>query len=214
MTPSESPTPTATITPTESPTPTPTPAPLLAYLFIEPTTANTTFSGWMAADPASTTFRGFSNAILPSTVQATFNNQFNRYMNYSGWSGNAPAVRNAPISTTTGGVDTFGNAITAYMFQTHEVPAGTSATNAWYTWIIATGSTNGQKLSQIGINSLGNANTLTTTSMNATWYNLTVQYTGSTIPPGTYRVYSTFNATQSRMNGTTNNLYFKGNTLI
>ena len=213
MTPTESPTPTATITPTESPTPTPTPAPLVAYLFMEPTSANTTFSGWMAAGGVGS-FRGFSNGILPSTVQATFDAQFNRYMDYSGWTINAPAVQNAPISTTTGGLDTYGNSIEAYKFQTHEIAAGTSAGNTWFTWIIATGATNGQKLSAIGINSLGNPNALTSTNMNATWYNLVVNYTGSTIPQGTYRVYSTFNATQSRINNSVNNIYFKGNTLV
>jgi len=160
------------------------------------------------------TFRGFSNGILPSTVQSTFDAQFNRYMDYSGWTTNAPAIESAAISTTTGGLDPFGNTIEAYKFQTHEVAAGTTAGNAWFTWIIATGATNGQKLSAIGINSLGNPNALTSTNMNGTWYNLTVNYSGSTIPQGTYRVYSTFNATQSRINNSLNNIYFRGNTLV
>ena len=214
MTPTESPTPTATITPTETPTPTPTPPPLVAYLFIEPVTANTTFSGWMAAGSGVGTFRGYSNGIAPSTVQATFDTQFNRYMDYSGWTINAPAIGTASVSTTSGGNDAYGNAITAYMFQTYQVSAGTVPGNAWYTWIIPTGSTNNQKLSQIGINSLGNPNALTVTSMNSTYYNLIVNYSGSTVPAGVYRVYSTFTATQSRLNGTANNIYFKGNTLI
>jgi hypothetical protein len=168
----------------------------------------------MAAGSGVGSFRGFSNAVAPSTVQSVFDVQFNRYMDYSGWTINAPAIESAAVSTTTGGLDPFGNSIEAYKFQTHEVSAGTTAGNAWFTWIISTGATNGQKLSNIGVNSLGNPNTFTPTGMNSLWYNLTVNYSGSTIPQGTYRVYSTFNATQSRINNSINNIYFKGNTLV
>lgn len=222
-TPSETPTntPTPTETPTETPTPTNTPTPtstppvsLLAYLFIEPTTANTQFNGWMVSQGSPGFFGGFSNGYAVSTNPVTFNQQMNIYIQYSGWGGNAPSVGVANVSSTSGGNDSFGNPINAYLFQTYQVSAGTCASNAWYTWIIPTGSTNNQKISQIGYNNAGNPNSLTAVNMQSSVYNLTVTTTGSTIPIGDYRVYTTYTSPTFRINGSVNDIYFKGNTLI
>jgi len=159
-------------------------------------------------------FRGFSNGVAPSTVQSTFESQFNRYIQYSGWSVDVPSIRTEQVPTTSGGVDYYGNAISAYLFKTHQVPAGTESGFAWYTWIISTSVTNGQKMSQIAINSLGDPNSLVNTNMNSTYYDLSFTYTGSTgIPKSTYRVYTTYIAPNMRLNGI-NNIYFKGGSLI
>jgi hypothetical protein len=159
-------------------------------------------------------WRGFF--INPATTanSVTFNQQFNAYLNYSGWGGNSPAIITGTISPTSGGNDAYGNPITAYLFQTTQVPAGTTPTNAWYTWYISTGATNGQIMSQVGINIAGNANALTAVNMNSGYYNNVVTYTGSTIPAGNYRVYTTYGASEFRINSSLNNIYFKGNTLI
>ena len=139
----------------------------------------------------------------------------NNYIQYTGWTINAPAIGTGITSSvTTGTNDAYGNPITAYLFQTYQVPAGTVGGDAWYTWIIPTGSTNGQILSQIGYNNAGNPNSLTTVNMQSSIYNLTVTNTGSTIPPGVYRVYSTYTSPTFRINGSVNDIYFKGNTLI
>jgi hypothetical protein len=211
ITPTITPTPGASSTPTPTITPTSTPPALYAYLFIEPSTATTQFNGWMQTQGSS--FRSFF-LTAPSTVQLTFNNQMNAYLSYSGWGGNAPSVGIANVSSTSGGYDSYGNPIQAYLFQTYKVNAGTSATNAWYTWLVPTGSTNGQKISQIGLNTASNPYLLTPVIMNSTYYNLTVDYTGSTIPVGTYRVYTSYSQTYFRINGTSNDIYFKGNTLV
>jgi len=217
QTPTQTPTftPSATIgsTPTQTPslTPTETPPSLYAYLFIEPSTGNTQFNGWMQSQGS--TFRGFF-INWPTTIQSTFNNEMNAYLSYSGWGGNAPSVGVANVSRTSGGNDSYGNPIQAYLFQTYKVNAGTSATNAWYTWIVPTGATNGEKISQIGFNTSSNPYVLTPVSMNVPYYNFTVNYTGSTIPVGTYRVYTSFNQAYFRINGTSNDIYFKGNTLV
>jgi hypothetical protein len=94
------------------------------------------------------------------------------------------------------------------------VPAGTTPTNAWYTWYVSTGATNGQIMSQVGTNTAGNPNSLTARNMNSGYYNNVVNYTGSTIPPGAYRVYTTYGLFDFRINASVNNIYFKGNTLI
>ena len=159
-------------------------------------------------------FRGF-NINSPSTVQATFSAQFNSYIAYSGWGVSEPSIQTAPISTSSGGNDAYGNPIVAYKFQTELVSSATVPTSefAYYTWLISTGATNGQIQTTIkqGIAS----NTFTDVSMNSVYYNLLVTYTGSTnIPAGTYRVYTTKPATGFRIQNNGNNLYFLGGTLV
>jgi hypothetical protein len=160
------------------------------------------------------TFRGFW-INSPTTANATtFNNQMSAYLSYSGWGGTAPQIITGTISPTSGGVDSFGNTINAYLFQTTQVIAGTAG-NAWYTWIISTGATNSQKVSEIGVNSAGNPNSLPSKTMNSSYYNLSVNYSGSSIPSNVYRVYTTNGSgTDFRINASSTNIYFKGNTLI
>jgi hypothetical protein len=159
-------------------------------------------------------FRGFWNGGATTANAVTFNQQFNAYLNYSGWGGNSPAIITGTISPTSGGLDAYNNPINAYLFQTTQIPAGTTPSNAWYTWYVSTGATNGQIMTQIGTNNAGNPNSLTSRNLTSGYYNLTVNYTGSTIPPGTYRVYTTYGLTDFRINASVNNIYFKGNTLI
>jgi hypothetical protein len=219
-TPTNTPTPTETVTqtPTETQTPTPTPsatpAPLPAYLFIEPTSANTQFSGWFTSVSSPGFFRGFSNGLAVSTNPVTYNVQMNNYIQFSGWGGTAPLIGTGTTSSVTGGNDAYGNPITAYLFETYRVPAGTVGGDAWYTWIVPTASTNNQIISQIGYNNAGNPNSLTAVNTQSSIYNLTVTTTGSTIPVGVYRVYSTYTSPTFRINGSVNDIYFKGNTLI
>jgi hypothetical protein len=205
-------TPTNTTTPTNTPSPTPTNQPLFAYVTIEPQAQNLNFNGWMASQGS--VFRGFFNNGATVANAVTFNQQMNAYLNYSGWGGNSPAIITGVISSTSGGNDAYGNPINAYLFQTTQIPAGTTPSNAWYTWYVSTGATNGQIMTQIGTNNAGNPNSLTSRNLNSGYYNLTVNYTGSTIPPGTYRVYTTYGLTDFRINASVNNIYFKGNTLI
>ena len=222
-TPTNTPTQTLTQTPTntETTTPTPTqtpsatpPAPLAAYLFIEPTSANTQFSGWFTSVSSPGFFRGFSNGYALATNPVTYNIQMNNYIQFSGWGGTAPLIGTGITSSVSGGNDAYGNPITAYLFETYKVSAGTVSGDAWFTWIVPTASTNNQIISQIGYNNAGNPNSLTAVNTQSSIYNLTVTTTGSTIPVGVYRVYSTYTSPTFRINGATNDIYFKGNTLI
>jgi hypothetical protein len=227
MTPSQTETPTPTLTPTVTETPTPTVTPTLtqtptasqpalqAYLFIDrnDNTIRTALNNYMVAQGSA--FRGF-NINSPSTLsQVTFAAQMNSYIAYSGWGVSEPAILTAPISTTSGGNDAQGNLIQAYKFQTIVVPNTTvpSAEVAWYTWMVATGSTNGQKYSTI---KNGNTNPpATDTGVNSSYYNFIVNYTGSTnIPAGVYRVYTTKPGAGLNITNSGNNWYFQGGTLI
>ena len=160
------------------------------------------------------TFRGF-NINAPSTTQATFESQMNSYIAYSGWGPSEPTIITAPISKTSGGSDAYGNPIVAYKFQTAQVLSTVipSGTQGWYTWIVSTAATNSQKYSTIKQGT--SAGGLTDITMNVTYSNLTVNYTGSTnIPQGVYRVYTTYNGTAFRVNNGGNNYYYQGGTLI
>ena len=220
-TPTQTPTTTTTLTATQTQTPTPTQtpsaspaAPLPAYLFIEPTSANTQFSGYFLSVSSPGVFRGFSNGLALSTNPVTYNVQMNNYIQFSGWGGTAPLIGTGITSSVSSGNDAYGNPITAYLFETYKVSAGTVSGDAWFTWIVPTASTNNQIISQIGYNNAGNPNSLTAVNTQSSIYNLTVTTTGSTIPVGVYRVYSTYTSPTFRINGATNDIYFKGNTLI
>jgi hypothetical protein len=109
-------------------------------------------------------------------------------------------------------VDSYGNAITAYNFKTHQVPANSIGNPAWYTWIIPTGSTNGLEQIHIDFNVNGNPNSMNTVITDSTIRNYTFTYTGATIPADTYRVYTTF-ADLAFYITDNDNIYFKGNTV-
>jgi hypothetical protein len=159
-------------------------------------------------------FRGF-NITSPSSVQATFDSQMNAYIAYSGWGVSEPTILTAPISTTSGGNDIWGNSIVAYTFQTIQVPNTTvpSAEVAWYTWMVSTGATNGLTYSTI---KEGSSNPPSTNfTMNTAYSTLIVNYSGSTnIPAGTYRVYTTKPGAGVNLTNFGNNLYWQGGTLI
>jgi hypothetical protein len=159
-------------------------------------------------------FRGFWINGATTNNSTTFNSQINDYLSYSGWGGNSHAIITGKISQTSGGLDTYGNFINAYLFQTTEFPGGSILGNGWFTWFVPTGATNGQIMTQIGTNNAGNPNALTSRNLNSSYYGITVVYTGSSIPAGTYRVYTTYSNPDFRINAGVNNIYFKGNTLI
>lgn len=215
-TPTTSNTPTQTQTPSGTPTPTPTPSPSVgtAYLFIEPQSGSTEIGQYMF--DGGYNFYGFTNLSAPDTSsQGAFSNDMNGYMSYSGWTGGTfPVVRTQSVPQVSGGIDAYGNSIVAFNFTTHEVPENTVESPAWYTWIIPTGATNGGIQTKIDYNTFGNPNSLTTLNMDSTFYTYTFNYTGSTIPSGVYRVYTTFADLAFYLDNGINTLYFRGNTVL
>ena len=217
-TPTITPTPTVTKTPcytpttTSTPTPTPTPTPVyFAYLFIEPITGATNIGQWMY--DGSLNFFGFSNTTQPSQNQNDFNLEMNRYVNYSGWtSGEFPSIIQQTVPQNSGGNDSFGNAIVQYNFLTTEIIENSVGGNAWYTWIIPISLTNNETQTAIDVNSDGDPNSLATVLTDSTINTYTFTYTGNTIQPVTYKVYTTF---PSRIFALNNNqsIYFRGNTV-
>jgi hypothetical protein len=208
------PTSTTTITPTPTITPSSTPSVGTAYLFIEPQSGSTNIGQYMFNNGYN--FYGFTNSSGPTTSNPTqFNNDMNGYVSFTGWTGGVfPTVRTQMVPQVSGGVDTYGNSIDAYNFTTHEVPINTVSNQAWYTWIIPTGATNNLVQYQIDVNSFGNPNSMTTLIMDSTIYTKTFNYTGSTIPTGVYRVYTTFADLSFYLDNGGNTIYFRGNSVI
>lgn len=209
-------TPTTSITPTITSTPTITPTPstvfMYAYLFIEPFSGSSDIGQYMLDKGSG--FYGFTNGFGPDTNSPTqFNIDMNEYVSYSGWTNNFPSVRSQLIPIVSGGLDTFGNAKFAYNFTTHQVPIGTVQGLAWYTWIIMTGDTGGGIQKSISLTTEGNPNTLTNVFMDTKISNNTFVYTGSTIPTGTYRVYTTWASTPFQIDNSSTNIFFKGDTV-
>jgi hypothetical protein len=203
-------TPTTTLTPTVTPSLSPLP-PTKAFLFIEPQSGSTNIGQWMFDN--SQTFYGFTNSSTPALNQSKFNQELNIYVNFSGWtSGLFPSIINQDVPQTTGGNDSFGNAIVAYNFKTTKVPKDTVSGKAWYTWMIPTGMTNGLYQTKIDYNTSSPSMPPTTVNTEPTIYSYYFTYTGTTIPQTTYRVYTTYPSTNFNLLNTSD-IYFKGNTV-
>ena len=209
-TPGASATPTQTATMTNTPTPTSTPV-YFAHLFIEPVTGSTDIGQWMY--DSGSNFFGFTNNSQPAQNQNQFNIDMNKYVDFSGWTnGLFPTIIQQSVPQQSGGFDAFGNPIVRYNFLTTEVIEGTIPVNAWYTWIIPISLTNNQTQTAIDLNIDGDPNSLVTVLTENTINTYTFTYTGNTIQPVTYKVYTTF---PSRIFALNNNqsIYFRGNTV-
>ena len=224
ITPTVTPTTTITPTPTYTPTPSPGPTPLQAYLFIDTNynVARNKLSGWMQVNQGSITpqFRGYNVAgySSPSTNQSDFDTQMNAFISYTGWTGNLangdePAILSAPICISgCSGYDSEGILVQQNVFQTIKVPIGafTATSSNWCTIFVPVDGTPGQKYS--AINS-GSINGTIPRLMNADYNSLIINYSGATIPVGSYRMYTTYLSTGFMLG--TSNLpnYFNGGTL-
>jgi hypothetical protein len=133
----------------------------------------------------------------------------NLYVDFSGWTNGFPQILTSNVPQTTGGVDSFGNPKIAYNFETTLISAGTVSSNAWYTWLIPIGLTNFQYQSEIEL-SISNPNILNSYLTEPTIYTNTFTYTGTTIPPVTYRVYTTYPSNDFNIDNTYVDIYFKG----
>jgi hypothetical protein len=90
-----------------------------------------------------------------------------------------------------------------------EVNPNTVGYQAWYSFIIPVVATNNQIQTSIGY-STSDPNSLITVTTEPTINSYTFNYTGTTIPNYTYRVYTTYPGTNFRLNNS-GSIYFKGN---
>jgi hypothetical protein len=157
-------------------------------------------------------FFGFSNASAPSGAQLYFQADIETYVSYSGWSsGEFPAVIRAEVPQTSGGFDSFSQPIVAYNFETTQITTAISSSQAWYTWFIPVSLTNNNFQTEINKSTAGPGDGVAIT-MNSTIYANTYLSTGGTLPPATYRVYTTFPDPQFQITNV-GNIYFRGETV-
>jgi len=209
-TPGASQTPTQTPTMTKTPTPTPTPV-YFAYLFIEPVSGSEDIGQWMYNSGRN--FFGFTNYSQPTQNQTEFNIDMNTYVNFSGWTnGLFPVLIPQTVPQISGGEDQYSNAIVAYNFLTTEIPNNYVNGYGWYTWMIPVSLTNNERQTIIDINTSNNPNLMTGVGTESTINSYTFTYTGTTIPPTTYRVYTTYPNTIFKITNT-QNIFMRGNTI-
>lgn len=180
----------------------------LSLLVYEPVSGSSAIGSYMYSNGSN--FFGFTNPSQPSQSQVPFNNDMNLYLNYSGWTnGEFPSVIIQTVPQQSGGVDSFGNPIVPYNFFTTEVPSNTVQSTTWYTWFIPEVPINNEIQVEIYLNPFGNPTQQDSVGMEPTIYSYFVNYTGTTIPSATYRVYTTFPNQIFRLNNN-NNIYFRG----
>lgn len=140
----------------------------------------------------------------------------NAYLSYPRWGSSQPSIFSAPISNTSGGLDKYGIYISAYQFQTIEVPGNTLPTRVigQFLLLVPVEALNGKRYSTVFIGaSVAGASAVQSLPYNDPIANLTIRYTGSVnIPKGDYKIY--FNGQNYRQATGANALYFRGGALI
>jgi hypothetical protein len=190
-----------------------------AYVFVESNelAPRTALVNYMIA-------KGIPNSIFksfllpptsPSQNQTTFDAQMNAYLSYPGWGSSQPSIFSAPISNTSGGLDKYGIYISAYQFQTIEVPGNTLPTGVigQFLLLVPVEALNGKRYSTVFIGaSASTDDVVQSLPYNDPIANLTIRYTGSlNIPKGDYKIH--FSQSYRRTPGA-NAVYFRGGTLI
>lgn len=179
-TPTPSPTKTPTLTPTNTNSPTPSPTFCYnpqAYILFDAQSGQTSLNTWMSIQGSS--FRGlWINS--PSSVQSTFEAQMNAYISYSGYGINTFSLFNTPITANQDPIIWSGG------------PNFT--TNVWTSMIVPSCPIcNGGEYELM-------SNQLTPIyTTNDTYRSLEFYYSGTAIPQGYYRFYTTKPGTDMRL---------------
>lgn len=197
---------------------------LKAYIFVEPQSKLGLIVNYLKSVPRSTQtvfstpFYGFFTGL---PIKSTNYTDLINYINIPHWyNGTLPAVIQSEIPQISGGPDTHGNTKTAYNFTTIKINKGTLNEYGWVTVLIPVNAMSNDTKKQVKIAyyakngtkivSSGN-NTQTIINTNSTLYSFVLNYTGTRIPAGQYRVYSTYGGTEMRVKfNTTNDVYFRG----
>jgi hypothetical protein len=143
------------------------------------------------------------------------------YMDWPGFvngTANVPPVIKVPVPQVTGGSDSQGNPIDAFVFETAEIIANTTTGNVWYSIWVPHSLLDSSSLvyGDVQFNFAGAPNSLSPLTTDSTLRRFDITYTGSNWPNGTYRVFSSnggWNQGASGVVDTTAN-YIRGGSLI
>jgi len=191
-----------------------------AYIFVEPYTKYLMVAKYLkdsVTQLPNTKFLGF---FVGPGVAVQNNVKF--YFDMPHWvDGRLPMYYTAEIPQTSGGVDSYGNAKTAFNFTTIKIPKGTVQGMGWVNILIpVSGMSNDTKrqktvyvYEKIGNTLVTNGNRPPTTyTTNSVMYSYLINYQGTKLPQGLYRLYTTYPSTGFRLNfDSTKDVYIKGN---
>ena len=196
-----------------------------AYIFIEPQSKTRLIVDYLRTKPLSTQKIGstpFFGFFTSPRIQQSNYTDLLHYIDMPYWyNGTFPAVIKSEIPQTTAtGVDDFGNPLRQYNFKTIKINKGTLDEFGWVTILIPINGMANDTKKQVRIAnytmngskmvSSGN-NTHTTVNMNSTLYSFLLNYTGTRIPAGQYRVYSSYGGTSHRFRfNKLNDVYLRG----
>ena len=192
-----------------------------AYIFIEPTSKYVMVSKYLRDSTQRNPlfprpFLGY-NGVDGGAIKHNFLN----YVDMPHWyDGRLPAIIQADIPQTSGGLDEYGNPKVAYNFTTVKIPKNTVVGTAWINIMIPVSAMANDTKRQKTVSTYEKiGNTLVT---NGSWsgftytmerviYEYTYNYQGNRIPKGLYRVYGTYPGTGLRANLTsTKDYYLRG----
>ncbi len=190
-----------------------------AYIFVEPYTKYLMVAKYLkdsVTQIPNTKFLGF---FVGPGIAVQNNVKF--YFDMPHWTdGRLPMYYTAEIPQSNGGLDSHGNLKSAFNFTTIKIPKGTIQGMGWVNILIpVSGMSNDTKkqktvsvYEKIGNTIVSNGTRVGTTyTTNSVMYSYLINYQGTKIPQGIYRLYTTYPSTGFRMNfDSTKDLYIKG----
>lgn len=197
-----------------------------AYIFIEPQFSTRLIVDYMKTKPHSaqvvgnTPFYAFFTGV---GIKETNYKDFLNYIDMPYWyDGTLPAIIQSDIPQTSGGSDDFGKYIQKYSFKTIKINKGTLKEYGWVTVLIPVSALANDTLKQISIGYYAKngtkivssgTNSATMLNTNPMLHSYLLNYTGTRIPAGKYRIYSTYSSTGMRIGfNYENDVYFFGGT--
>jgi hypothetical protein len=194
-----------------------------AYVFVEPSSKYVMISKYLRDSTKKSPlhplpFLGYNG--LGAAISIKYN--FSNYVDMPHWyDGRLPAIIQADIPQTSGGLDTYGNSKMAYNFTTVKIPKNTAVGTAWINILIPVSAmANDTKRQRTVYTYEKIGNTLVTNGSWSGWtitmekviYEYIINYQGNRIPKGIYRVYGSYPDLALKANLTSNkDLYLKGN---
>lgn len=190
---------------------------LKAYIFIEPRSKHTLIKGYLNSVPSLVVgkrqflgFHGVDGGVWRFNLP--------NYISMPHWTnGNLPRIIESEIPQTSGGIDEYGNEIRAFNFKTVKIPKNTvNDSFSWVVVLIPINAMNNDTQRQRRINVVEKENTTIRSNRTYTTDNVIfgtiINYQGNRIPPGQYRVYSSYPSPSMRLNlNPKNDVYIRGN---
>jgi len=190
-----------------------------AYIFIEPSSKYTTIKSYLLSLPKTSTYPITFTGFFGVNGNA-WKYSFQNYVDMPYWNnGTLPSIIETDIPQTSGGVDSYGNTVTAYNFKTIKISKNTVNTLSWINILIPVNAMNGDTKRQRIVNFYEIKNGVKITNLKFTMdnvvYSFLINYQGNRIPKGLYRLYGTYPGTGLRANlNTTNDVYLRGDGIL